>query len=124
MADKTWLGQLRVRETQSDHGEERSIEGYFEPDMTVGIIEDVISTGGSTINRAIEPVKAAGLQPKLVIALIDRQYGGVPKLEELGYMVKTYTTTTEIAEVLINENLVSAQQIRLLQEELEELKTT
>lgn len=122
LAEKTGIGQLRVRETQTDHGDQRSIEGYFEPNMTVGVIEDVISTGGSTITRAIEPVKAVGLKPYLVIALIDRQYGGVPKLKDFGLTVKAFTTTTEIAKCLINESLVNDQQIRLLKEELEELK--
>ena len=92
--------------------------------MKVAIIEDVIGTGGSTNTRANLPLLMAKLIPTAVIALIDRQYGGVQKFRNLGYAVQAFATTTEIAEVLINENLVSDQQIRLLQEELGELKTT
>lgn len=123
LAEKTVIGQLRVHETQTDHGDQRSIEGYFEPNTTVGIVEDVISTGLSTITRSIEPVRAVGLRPNLVIALIDRQYGGVPKLRDMGITTKAFTTTTEIAQCLVDESLVNDTQIRLLREELEELKT-
>lgn len=43
-------------------------------------------------------------------------------MQELRLTVSAFTTTTEIVECLINEALVNDQQIRLLQEELEELK--
>jgi len=122
--DRVRIGQLRIRETKTEHGDQCSIEGSFDPNMKVAIIEDVIGTGGSTNTRANLPLLMAKLIPTAVIALIDRQYGGVQKFRNLGYAVQAFATTTEIAEVLINENLVSDQQIRLLQEELGELKTT
>src|SRR5687767_6292076 len=42
--DMFGIGQLRVREVQTGHGDQRSIEGYFEPGMRVAIFEDVMST--------------------------------------------------------------------------------
>lgn len=120
--DMLWIGQLRVRETQTGHGDQRSIEGYFEPGMKVAIFEDVMSTGGSTITRAIEPIKTVGLLPNVVIALVDRQFGGIPKLRnELSIPAYAFTNTTEIVESLIRQKIPNDAQIRLLQQELAEL---
>lgn len=122
VADRLKIGQLRVRETMTGHGDQRSIEGYFEIGQLVTVVEDVMSTGGSTIKRAIEPIKTAGLKPHAVIALIDREYGGIQAMQKLGIAVRAFTTTTEIAEELIRGGMLNDQQITLLQEELEELK--
>lgn len=123
LGDRVGVGQLRMRETKTDHGDQSSIEGDYEMGITtIGIIEDVMSTGKSTIERLIQPAMLQGLYPRLVVTLINREYGGMPKMIELGLIARAFATTTEIAEVLINENLVNDQKIRLLKEELEELK--
>ena len=120
--DMLWIGQLRVRELQTGHGDQRSIEGYFEPGMKVAVFEDVMSTGGSTISRAIVPVKAAGLNPNVVIALVDRQYGGISKIRnEFSIPTFAFTNTTAIVESLIRQNIPNDSEIRLLQQELTEL---
>jgi orotate phosphoribosyltransferase len=127
LGDNLRIGQNRVRENLGNHGDQRAIEGSFEPGMTVAFVEDVMSTGSSTIDRAIKPAEAAGLQPRFVIALIDRQYGGIPKMNSVGLVARAFMTTTDIAECLIKESLesdqplITDQQIKLLQEELEEL---
>lgn len=115
-------GQLRVRETKTDHGDQATIEGEYEPGMTVAIFEDVMSTGGSTITRAIEPVQAAGLIPNVVVALVDRQYGGIPKIRgELNIPTFAFTNTREVVESLIKQSIPNDAQIRLLEQELAEL---
>jgi len=122
VGDRLYIGQLKVREHHTDHGDQKSIEGEYEPGMTVGVFEDVMSTGGSTITRAIEPVKAAGLTPNLVIALVDRQYGGIPKLRnELHIPTFAYTNTRELVESLLRQDIPSIAQIKLLEQELAEL---
>lgn len=121
LSDRLRIGQLRVRETITGHGDQRSIEGYFEEGQLVTVVEDVLSTGGSTIKRAIDPLEAAGLKPQAVIALIDRQYGGIQAIRNRGMAVKAFTTTTEIAKELIRGGMLNDQQIRLLKEELEEI---
>ncbi len=122
LGDTLSIGQLRIREIHSDHGDQRSIEGDYFIREYVGVIEDVMSTGGSTLTRAVEPLRGAELNPIIAVSLVDRQYGGITNLRAAGLTTKAFTTTTEIAEVLIAENMLSDAQIRLLQEELEELK--
>jgi len=64
-----------VRKTQKDHGVIRWIEGDMKPGDKVAIIDDVATTGGSTI-RAIERARAEGLEVSRIVILFDRQEGG------------------------------------------------
>lgn len=50
---------IYIREKPKDHGRQNQIEGRFESGQRVLIIEDHISTGGSSV-RAIQPVREAG----------------------------------------------------------------
>ena len=61
-----------IRKKVKDHGTKKSIEGCVDPNLKVIVIDDVITTGGSTI-QAIESCLENGLQIDSVIALIDRQ---------------------------------------------------
>jgi orotate phosphoribosyltransferase len=123
LADRLGIGQLRVREVMTNHGDQKSIEGNFAKDQTVAVFEDVMSTGESTVKRAIVPLKESNLIPNAVIALIDREYGGIPMIRnKLGLPSVAFTTTSEIADELVRLSVLNDQQHRLLQEELEELK--
>jgi orotate phosphoribosyltransferase len=64
-----------VRKDVKAHGTKSAIEGNVYPGEKVVIIDDVITTGGSTIT-AIERAREAGLVMDRVIALIDREEGG------------------------------------------------
>jgi orotate phosphoribosyltransferase len=64
-----------VRKDVKDHGTKKAVEGNVTTGERVVIIEDVITTGGSTI-AAIEIAREAGLVIDRVIALIDREEGG------------------------------------------------
>ena len=64
-----------VRKDVKDHGMKYGIEGNVRPQERVVILDDVITTGGSTIT-AIERAQDAGLVIDRVVALIDREEGG------------------------------------------------
>lgn len=68
------LDAFIVRKEPKGHGTGQWLEGFdnLRPAMPVVVLEDVITTGASTL-RAIERVQAAGLRVVHVIALIDRQ---------------------------------------------------
>jgi orotate phosphoribosyltransferase len=75
------LKPFYVRERVKDHGIAKKIEGNIERGDRVVIVDDVITTGGSTI-RAIECAKNEGLEVVKVIALVDREEGGREAIEQ------------------------------------------
>jgi len=70
-----------IRKTQKDHGIVKWIEGDMAPGERVCIIDDVATTGGSTI-KAIERARSEGLEVVKAVILVDRQEGGVENIRE------------------------------------------
>jgi orotate phosphoribosyltransferase len=69
-----------VRKTEKTHGTGRRIEGFLKPGAQVVIVDDVCTTGGSTIT-AIEAAREAGMIVAGVLCLVDREQGGRAKIE-------------------------------------------
>jgi orotate phosphoribosyltransferase len=69
-----------IRKTQKDHGIVKWVEGDMKPGDRVVIVEDVITTGGSTI-QAVERARAEGLEVVKVVVLVDRQEGGLEAVQ-------------------------------------------
>jgi orotate phosphoribosyltransferase len=70
-----------VRKESKQHGLQRRIEGpLLEPGERCLIVEDVVTTGGSTI-AAIEAVREAGHEIVGVVSVLDRLAGGGPAIE-------------------------------------------
>jgi orotate phosphoribosyltransferase len=84
-----------VRKDVKDHGIKNAVEGNVKPGERVAIIDDVITTGGSTIT-AIERAREAGLVIDRVIALIDREEGGRENILSHVPRVDAVLTRTEI----------------------------
>ena len=84
-----------VRKDAKGHGTKSAIEGSVSKGEHVVIIDDVITTGGSTIT-AIERAREAGLLVDRVITLIDREEGGRENIEVHARPVESVFTRTEI----------------------------
>jgi orotate phosphoribosyltransferase len=84
-----------VRKDVKDHGTKSRIEGVVKPGEKVIIIDDVITTGASTI-AAIDAAKEAGLLIDRVIALIDREEGGRENIIKYVNRVDPVFTRSEI----------------------------
>lgn len=69
-----------VRKALKAHGTGRQIEGYVRPGAHVVVVDDVCTTGGSTV-IAIEAVQAAGMNVAAVLCLVDREQGGRHTIE-------------------------------------------
>jgi orotate phosphoribosyltransferase len=86
-----------VRKDVKAHGTKSAVEGNVAKGEHVVVLDDVITTGGSTIT-AIERVREAGLIVDRVIALIDREEGGRENILALAGRVDAVFTRTEIME--------------------------
>jgi orotate phosphoribosyltransferase len=67
VAQELGLPFIYVRSSAKEHGMGNQVEGHFEAGQKVVLVEDLISTGGSSI-KAIDALKAAGLDVKGLIA--------------------------------------------------------
>jgi len=59
------------------------------------VVEDVITSGGSA-EKAISAVKNAGGIVLGVLAVVDREQGGLARLQDAGYQVVVLTTTSKL----------------------------
>jgi orotate phosphoribosyltransferase len=93
-----------VRKTPKSHGTMQWIEGNIKKGDKVVILDDVITTGKSTI-EAITRSREAGLEIVKVIALIDRQEGGREAVEASGYELISIITNDEVMERYGHKNI-------------------
>ena len=70
-----------VRKERKEHGLQRWVEGpLLEPGERCLVVEDVVTTGGSTV-KAIERIREEGLEVVGVVSVLDRQAGGADAIE-------------------------------------------
>ncbi|NYF89045.1 orotate phosphoribosyltransferase [Tunturiibacter empetritectus] len=76
----TLLHGFLVRKAEKTHGTGRRTEGFLKLGAHVVIVDDVCTTGGSTIT-AIEATREAGMNVAGVLCLVDREQGGRANIE-------------------------------------------
>jgi orotate phosphoribosyltransferase len=76
----TLIHGFLVRKAEKTHGTARRIEGFLQSGAPVVIVDDVCTTGGSTIT-AIEAARDAGMSVVGVLCLVDREQGGRLNIE-------------------------------------------
>ncbi len=74
------LKVFTVRKEAKDHGRGKRIEGNFEAGQEIIVVDDVITTGGSTL-QAIDAIEAEGGKVVAALVLVDREEGGREAIE-------------------------------------------
>jgi orotate phosphoribosyltransferase len=69
-----------VRKERKEHGLQRWVEGPVEPGDRVLVVEDTVTTGGSTV-AAIERIREQGLEVAAVLSVVDRLAGAAAAIE-------------------------------------------
>jgi orotate phosphoribosyltransferase len=95
----TPLPAFLIRKEAKSHGLEKQIEGPVKPGARVVIIDDVCTSGGSTIG-ALDAAKNAGLEIVAVMCLVDREQGGSEKLRR-SYRFLPLFTASELLQGLV-----------------------
>lgn len=80
------LQVFTVRKEPKGHGAGKQIEGNFTPGNSVVVVDDVITTGGSTL-KAIDAIEREGGTVAFCIVLVDREEGGRQAIEARGVHV-------------------------------------
>ena len=98
--DMRLVDALIVRKEAKGHGTQAWIEGREYPEGTkVVVLEDVITTGGSSI-KAVKKLREAGYKVDRVVAVVDRQEDGEADaaMKEEGLELKSLFTLKELCE--------------------------
>ena len=91
------INAFSIRKTRKDHGMIHWIEGDIQPGQRVAIIDDVATTGGSTI-KAVERARAEGLEVVKAVIFVDRQEGGLENIRQHVSNVSCIITRDELME--------------------------
>lgn len=104
-----------VRSQNKGHGLENKIEGVVEKGQSAVVIEDLISTGGSSL-KAVEALRAAGCKVKSLLAIFTY---GFPVADEAFKIAKcpyrTLSNYNTLLETALEEEYISEKNIQILQ---------
>lgn len=84
-----------VRKEAKGHGTGRLVEGPLSPGMVVAIVDDVATTGGSSLT-AVDAVEAIGCEVRLVIAVLDRLEGAAAAFAARGVPFRSLVTIRDL----------------------------
>lgn len=114
VADELNLPFVYVRSTPKDHGLENLIEGELRPGMKVVVIEDLISTGGSSL-KAVEAIRRDGCEVIGMVAAFT--YGfpvAVEAFKEAKVNLVTLTNYEAVLEVALKTEYINEEDIPVL----------
>lgn len=90
-----FLQVFTVRKEAKQYGAGRRIEGNFRSGDAIVVVDDVITTGGSTL-KAIDAIESEGGTVLFAFVLVDREEGGRQALEDRGIKVVSLFTRTDL----------------------------
>lgn len=91
------LNALIVRKEAKGHGTGAWLEGPLpEPGSTITVLEDVVTTGGSSL-KAVHQLREAGYTVNRVVTIVDRQEGGVEAMTAAGLELRSLFLLDEVA---------------------------
>ena len=116
VADALGLPFVYVRSKAKDHGMGNLIQGELSKGAKVVVVEDLISTGGSSL-KAVEAIRQAGAE---VIGMVASYTYGFPVAEkafaDAGVKLVTLTDYDHVVEEALETNYISEADIELLHE--------
>ncbi|WP_413365400.1 orotate phosphoribosyltransferase [Lysinibacillus sp. 3P01SB] len=116
VADILELPMVYVRSKAKEHGRGNQIEGKYAPGQRVVVVEDIVSTGGSSIT-AVEALRAAGCE---VLGVVCVYTYNLPKAEEAfdaaGIKYVSLTNFDYLVEAANESGAISQEQIPFLKE--------
>jgi orotate phosphoribosyltransferase len=114
VADRLGLPFIYVRSGAKEHGLGNQIEGYFEPGSRVVVIEDLISTGGSSLG-AVKALREGGC---LVMGMLAIFTYGFPKattaFEAENCSLETLSNYNSLIDMAVETGYVSREELQTL----------
>ncbi len=116
VAQEMGLPFVYVRSAAKDHGRKNLIEGYYETGQQAVVIEDLISTGGSSL-KAVESLRESGIEVKGLAAIFT--YGFTESQERFNNAQCAYFTLTDYTTLLekaLDSKYIKKDSLHLLRE--------
>lgn len=116
VADLLGVPYVYVRSTPKDHGLENLIEGNLKPSQKVVVIEDLISTGKSSL-KAVEAVRAAGAEVAGMVALFTYSFPlAEENFKEAGVKLVTLSNYNAMIEAALATGYIQESDVDTLKE--------
>ena len=116
VADVMDLPMVYVRPSAKEHGRQNLIEGRLSPGQKVVVVEDLISTGGSSL-KAVEALREAGAEVLGMVAIFS--YGfelAADNFKKAGVALHTLTNYHVLIETALNSGAIQQDQVEMLQQ--------
>ncbi len=115
-ADKLNLPFVYVRSEAKEHGLGNQIEGYFEPGQKVVVIEDLISTGGSSLS-AVKALREAGCDVLGMIAIFTYEFKKASDgFAAANCKLHTLSNYSTLIEAAVNSGYIGESEVETLKE--------
>ncbi|NGM81728.1 orotate phosphoribosyltransferase [Paenibacillus sp. 7124] len=115
VADKLNLPMAYIRDKAKGHGKQNQIEGIISPGQKVIVIEDLISTGGSSL-KAAQAVQEAGGEPLAVLAIFSYELDRATNaFSEAGIPLQSLSNYSTLIDVALGQGKIAAEDVELLQ---------
>ncbi|QUL53543.1 orotate phosphoribosyltransferase [Paenibacillus tritici] len=115
VADKLGLPMAYIRDKAKGHGKQNQIEGLIAPGQKVIVIEDLISTGGSSI-KAAQAVQEAGGVPLAVLAIFSYELDrAVEAFAAADIPLQSLSNYSTLIGVALDQAKIAATDVALLQ---------
>ena len=116
VAAKLEKPMVYIRKQAKGYGKEQLIEGGDIQGKTVVVIEDLVSTGGSSLN-AVTACQAAGANVLAMVAIFTYQFANViPKFQAARCDIRFLTNFTTLIRVAVEDHFITNDQLALIQE--------
>jgi orotate phosphoribosyltransferase len=113
-ADQLKLPFIYVRPKPKEHGLGNQVEGYFEKGQKTVIIEDLISTGKSSL-QVVDGVRAAGLEVMGMVSIFTYGFPAAKQaLESAGVSYFSLTNYSVLIQLAIEKGIVTKEQEEIL----------
>lgn len=114
VAQKLQLPMIYVRDKVKGHGKQNQIEGQLAPGQQVVVIEDLISTGGSSL-KAAKAVNEAGGHTLAVLAIFSYQFEKAEKaFSEGGIPLQTLSSYTALIDAALSSGRIRQEDVATL----------
>ena len=106
------------RKENKGYGTKKMLEGVFSIGQNCILVEDVITSGKSLL-ETIDEVEKEGLKVTDLVVVLDREQGGIEKLQKSGYRVHTLYTINQVIDILFKYHRLNEQEVTKIKDFLQ-----